>query len=144
MKPLFLVFILLLFASCECEQLTPTIPETIPDPFQIVEEAELGFDGPFIIIEYFFNKPIDVESVVLGESLIIEGVVEPSFQVEFSTLSIFGDAEDCDFNTFPCTGSYTITFKGTGNSTIRSTSGQILDGDFNDVDGGDFMETVNF
>ncbi|MEM9885900.1 MAG: hypothetical protein AAF849_08410 [Bacteroidota bacterium] len=145
MKQLFLFIALSLLFACECEELTPTLPEEIPDPFQVVGEAPaLDFDGDFIAIRYTLNKLIDPESVALDESVLIEGISEPFVQSDLFEIAILGNVINCDFSDGFCSGSVSVTFKGTGNNSIQSTAGQILDGDFDNEDGGDFVETINF
>ena len=144
---LFLIFSFLL--SCDCEDLLPTTPDNIPDPFQVQEDFGLGPDGNLFFSSFPLNKFVNDSSVVKNKSVLVEGsdsIISIDIQnnVFSSTLFISGTINGCGPNTFPCNGTITVTLKGTGDDVIKSIDGQVLDGDRNNVDGGDFVETFTF
>jgi hypothetical protein len=116
------------FLSCNCESLAPIDLENNPFPF-IVTRVDNNGQGQYIVS---FNNSADTASIVLGKTLIIEGnAVGVIFIQKFPTqLRITPDCSGlCNLN---------VTLKGEGDMVVRSLGGQVLDGDKDGSDGGDF------
>jgi len=132
--------------NCECEDLTPTVVEEFPDPFLEVESGlSTAVFANNLPVFFQMNKPIDTSTVGVGTSVVFEGLDDLSF--DFSSgrdLYFTGSITGCTPNNFPCNGTVTITLKGTGESVIRSMDGQVLDGNKDGSDGGDFVKTFEF
>ncbi|MEM8526047.1 MAG: hypothetical protein AAGG68_15520 [Bacteroidota bacterium] len=132
--------------SCECEDLTPTVIDEFPDPFFVVE---YGVGPPSIGNQIFigadFSAPVDTSTVRIGESVLFEGLDELRLDFSFgSSLSFSGIVSGCNQNSTDCEGTIRIIFKGNGDVVIRSEDGQILDGDKDGSDGGDFVLPYTF
>ncbi|MEN0046488.1 MAG: hypothetical protein AAF806_05490 [Bacteroidota bacterium] len=136
--------------NCECEDLAPTVIEEFPDPFFVIDDDNVtnGFeDDGFLFFDITLNKLIDTSLIDIGQNILFEGLDTLRFEPFSSfgnTIFFNGEITDCTTDGSPCSGSVKITLKGIGNSVVQSTESQILDGDKDGSDGGDFIKTFEF
>lgn len=141
MKNVVLFFIcLFLIQACTCEEEGITVIEE-PNPFYVVQ---VGGADDFFFVE--FSKPVDQQSFIFGENALFIPTRTCANDISWSddetVMSFCAIYDDCN-NTINCR--LTVQLIGTeGNATIpiRSTTGQLLDGDFDGNDGGNFIRQV--
>ena len=130
---LILLVIARLFSACECEELSPVTPEGTPDPF-LVTLASGSLDTD-IFMSVNFNKNIDTTSVVAGISVLVEGLSSIDLFKQANRIVISGPGTNCANGTCRVR----ITIKGIGPNAVKSSSGQVLDGDADGTPGGDYV-----
>lgn len=131
---LFLALALLLLAlyACECEPLEPTVPPA-PDTFVVTDTSSDKF-----IIFLSFNRPVDFNSLVPGETILVEGGEAHDVYSYDNNISSTQIAITVLVNT--CTGRcpVTLTLLAENNTGVRSSEGESLDGDYDGTPGGNF------
>lgn len=139
----FFCLCLFILSACTCEEEGITTIEE-PDPFYVVQ---CGGGDDFFFIE--FSKPVDTAQFFFQENAVFTPVnlCDPdiSWSPDNTRLSFCASYIDCDFNNqlFQCF--LTISLLGTvsdGLLPVQSDAGQILDGDLDGKDGGDFVKPV--
>lgn len=135
-----------LLAACECLEPEPPITEeNFPDPFWV---DSFDYNYEFREASILFNKPVDPESLIPGQTLIIGGTdigYSGYFDLELNnTLLVIPECEIVCLKSIvmtappPCDDPATLTLKGDPGNAILSMEGQILDGDGNVEPGGDY------
>ena len=161
MKYLFILLSYFFLISCECDD-EKVFLQVVLNPFQVKEitypfEFE-NYTGALIT----FNKQYDPQSVNLDNSLVISGsdinqslLEELILQVSDSSLFIpFREihSDPCDkepnvyisCSTDSCELEIKLLSSISDSSGILSSEGQLLDGDRDGFDGGDFEESIVF
>lgn len=142
MKNLFLLCssMILLLASCECTDETFVIID--PNPFYVVQ-----FGGGDDLFFMDFNKPVDTSSFLFGANATFGLTRLCASKIRWSQgntrMSFCASYDSCysEGNDYLC--KIRIQLIGAQNDTlpeIKSLEGQVLDGDFDGSDGGDFRE----
>ena len=129
------------YSSCDCPPMFTLEEESLQSPFQVVE---FYVDGG---VYFRFNKPVDTTSLIALQTLLIGGgntkytgyfeLSPDQLQVSIPQCEIFCNAPQ---STCP----FTLRLDGdmVDGMAVRSAGGQILDGDLNGSDGGDFSRAI--
>lgn len=135
-------FFTLLFTITGCcsEPLEPLAPAISGNPMRVEELGSFvdQLDPAREVISIGFSQNYNVQTINI-ETVIVEGMDAVSFKTEPPSLQISGIPN--------CAGQgcqVKITLKGTGSQTITNTAGYPLDGNNDNIDGGDFVQTFIF
>ena len=129
-----LIICLRMFSACECEDLSPVVPENTPDTFHVTL-AGGNIDNSIIYFSINFNLPIDTTSIVPGKTVFVEGMTPLEVFMSSNYIVLSGAGSQCSNNRCRVK----ITLKGSGTDVVKSSTGQILDGDSDGSKGGDFV-----
>ncbi len=145
----FLIAISLFLASCTCDETNPIVSGeeiTVPDNFMVTDvgyfptrNAENQLINTLVIS---FNREIERELIAPGENFFLEGdslFFRGNVTVLPTAILVYCGNFECLQD--PCQG--IIRMLGTGPGAIRSTNGEVLDGDRDGQPGGDFEESIS-
>jgi hypothetical protein len=112
----------------------------------IQDGAGGGPDGDTFYASFDFTDPVDTSTVQLETSVLVTGSVSGEIDKSFSTdgLRLFLRIPTGDCPGGFCGKSLTFKLVGKGDAPIRDTDGRILDGDYDNSDGGDYVLTQDF
>lgn len=138
--PLFAAVALFYFA-CDCPPMFPLEEENLQSPFRV----ETFIVDNIVILR--FNKPIDSSSLIAGKTLMIDGgtTKHTGYYILSSnhlTLTIPQCEIYCNAPQQNCPFTFRLDGDNADGIALRSENGQILDGDDNGSDGGNFIREV--
>lgn len=141
MKTLLYLFSLaLLLIGCDCEEIFLVDPSRVPTRFFLVQETST-LQGEGLLIQ--FNQPIDTSTLRPGVNLLVTGngvgydgayeLLGPNELAFFFCDQLFCDLTECTVE---------VRIVGSATNGLRSTLGDLLDGDADASPGGDFTTSL--
>lgn len=140
--------LLFAFSGCCSEPLEPLAPVVSGNPMQVTD-VELYTDANSIPvikeITIHLNQSLN-PATLSKESVLTEGLDNPEIttDIEENTIIIRGTPNNCNLFGDPQYCTVHITLKGTGNTPVNSKLNTPIDGDQDNIEGGDYSKDFFF
>lgn len=133
--------VLLLIGGCPYTftVLYPTAMQTTSQDFQL--------DNGKIVIRVTFSKPVDMSSLIAGTNVILVTETDPNANITITAGTTAADIlittvdDASDLLNFDPDGFFTLRLLGSGANPIKSSTGEVLDGDGDGTAGGNYETT---
>lgn len=129
-----------------CKSLVQVVSPKPTDSNAQVNGYSLDAAGHYILT-ITFNNPMDAATVVVTKTLKLHfandanAAASVTWSPDMMTATVTTIKTRAELNRFQPDDSFTMTLVGTdeGNGVVKSTSGDILDGDYNNTGGGNYV-----